>query len=103
MKIWLDEEMSVCVCVVVLKICSSLKDFGRVKWIYVDLVKWGLDVDMYVVILLVYVYVKCGSLVDVRNVFEGICFWDVMLWNVMILGYIWVENGIEVLILYGCM
>lgn len=103
LKIRSDEEMSARACVAALKICSSLKDLGRAKRIHADLVKRGLDADMYVATLLVHVYAKCGSLVDARNVFEGIRSRDVMLWNAMISGYIRVENGTEALTLYGRM
>ncbi|XP_024540298.1 pentatricopeptide repeat-containing protein At4g39530-like isoform X1 [Selaginella moellendorffii] len=51
----------------------------------------GFESDIFVAATLVDMYVKCGSLVDARGVFERAPFHNTVLWNALVMGY--VENG----------
>lgn len=71
-----------------------------VKTIHSDIVKSGFMSDVFVSNMLVDAYVKCGSLVNARNVFDSMSSRNVVSWSSMILGYAQVEQGGEALNLY---
>ncbi|KAJ7521184.1 hypothetical protein O6H91_19G042000 [Diphasiastrum complanatum] len=90
--------------VAVLKACGSLaaveagkmagvksvktRSLKKGKLIHSQIVKMGLDTDIFVHNSLVDMYAKCGSMVDARQVFDNMRHRDVVTWNALILGYI---------------
>lgn len=67
--------------------CRVLADLEEGKRIHAEAVKYGCDSDLYVATRLVYMYGKCGSLVDALNVFHGLPQRNVVLWTVMLSAY----------------
>lgn len=62
---------------------------GRSVYVYVW--KKCFDLDVYLGSIVVVMYGKCGSIEDVRIVFDGLFVKNVVLWNVML--FIFVEYG----------
>ncbi|KAJ8646494.1 hypothetical protein MRB53_008242 [Persea americana] len=57
-----------------LKACSQLSDLQRGKQIQVDVVKNGVDSDIYIQNTLIRFYGSCKEIFDARGVFDGMCF-----------------------------
>src|SRR5207244_1456356 len=70
----------------ILNPCSSAGTLEWVKEVHRHILKAGLESDLRVGTALVYMYGKCGSLDDVRLVFDRTEDRDVITWNVMIGG-----------------
>lgn len=75
----------------------------EVKLIHSDMVKAGLETDVYAGSMLVDTYGKCGSLVNAKAVFEKLPHRNVVSWNAIILGYAQIGEGEEALKLYARM
>lgn len=75
--------------------------FGKV--VYVDIFGGMIEFYVFVGSFFVDMYFKCGSLEDVWKVFDRLWDKDVVIWNVMILGYVWFGFGKEVLDVYRFM
>ncbi|CAF2123558.1 BnaA03g19160D [Brassica napus] len=71
-----------------LKACSSLQNLGYGKTIHASIIVLGLRQDPFVATSLVNMYVKCGSLNNAVQVFDGLsrC-GDVTVWNSLLDGY----------------
>ncbi|KAH7428058.1 hypothetical protein KP509_10G073600 [Ceratopteris richardii] len=75
-----------------LKACAMLRDLSRGCELHDEISKKGiLEGDSFVSSSLVNMYVKCGSLVKAKAVFDQISQRDVVSWTAMISGY--VEHG----------
>lgn len=58
------------------------------RYIYCEVNKVGFGFDVYVVIILVNMYNSCGSMLEVWYVFNLLYWWDVVVWNVMMISYV---------------
>lgn len=67
---------------------KEVRFLGKGKVVYVDVWRYGLDCDVFVGSSLISMYLKLGSIVDVRRVFEGLFCWNMVCWNVMLVGYV---------------
>lgn len=76
----------------VLKACSALQNVETGVRIHEHAKRHNLDKDVYVSTALVNFYVKCGCLVEAREVFDEMLERDVVAWNAMVSGYS--TNGI---------
>lgn len=63
----------------------------------------GLELDVVVGNIFLSMYVKCGSLDEVCNVFDILFRKDVVIWISMLVVYVEYEDGREVFYLYGRM
>nr|GMD35034.1 pentatricopeptide repeat-containing protein At3g16610 [Ipomoea batatas] len=70
----------------VLKACSGLQDLENGVRIHEDVERQGFGNDVYVCTALVDFYVKCGCLVEAREVFDGMRERDTVAWNALIAG-----------------
>lgn len=71
----------------VLKACSGLSALNRGKEIHVDIIKSGVDPNVFVGTALIDMYVKCGKVEDARQAFDEMPERNVASWNTVILGY----------------
>lgn len=81
-------------------VCFKEKALGKARTIHSDAVNRRLESDIFVGNSLVDVYVKCGSLMDARRVFENLPHKDVVSWNIIISGYAQAEECEAALQLY---
>lgn len=70
-----------------LRACSSIGDLDQGWKIHSDIVKSGLEYDIFVGNTLIDVYGKCQSLGDAQAVFDRLQFQDVVSWSALISGY----------------
>ncbi|RWR77273.1 putative pentatricopeptide repeat-containing protein [Cinnamomum micranthum f. kanehirae] len=84
----------------VLPACAHLGMFRIGKSIHGLLIRWGIEMNVYVETSLVDLYARCGSLGIARRLFEKMSQRNVVSWNTIISGYS--ENGLgeEALNLY---
>ncbi|KAF9671566.1 hypothetical protein SADUNF_Sadunf12G0060800 [Salix dunnii] len=80
-------------CLAALSSCASIKCSSHGLEIHGFLVKNGLDSDEFLVSGLIEMYMKCGDIKNAENVFERIrdnelVGRNMVVWNVMILGYV---------------
>ncbi|XP_058096481.1 pentatricopeptide repeat-containing protein At2g36730 [Magnolia sinica] len=73
------------------KACARLFDLEGGRQVQAEIVKNGVDSDVYVQNTLIHFYGSCGRICDARRVFDGMCFRTVVSWNTIISGY--VENS----------
>jgi pentatricopeptide repeat protein len=71
----------------VLPACAHLRDLEQGKEIHDEIVKGGLERNVFVASALVNMYVKCGSIENARQVFDKITEPNAVLSTVMIAGY----------------
>ncbi|KAG8373398.1 hypothetical protein BUALT_Bualt11G0020200 [Buddleja alternifolia] len=71
----------------VLKACSALQDVETGVKIHGHAKRLNLDNDVYVCTALVDFYVKCGCLLEAREVFDEMPERDVVAWNAMVSGF----------------
>ncbi|GER27089.1 pentatricopeptide repeat-containing family protein [Striga asiatica] len=71
----------------VLKACAALQDFETGTRIHEQSKRYGLEKDVYVCTALVDFYVKCGCLVEAKNVFDKMPERDVVAWNALVNGF----------------
>ncbi|CAA0826656.1 Pentatricopeptide repeat-containing protein [Striga hermonthica] len=71
----------------VLKACAAMQDFETGARIHEDTKRYGLETDVYVCTALVDFYVKCGCMVEAKNVFDKMPERDVVAWNALINGF----------------
>lgn len=71
----------------VLKACGAEEAHKKGQVIHGHVVKFGLDLDLYVGNALVTFYAKCKDVDISRRVFDGILQKDIVSWNSMISGY----------------
>eukprot|EP01018_Ginkgo_biloba_P032089 Gb_22773 [translate_table: standard] len=84
----------------VLPACANLAALEQGKEIHENIVKSGLQSDIFVNNALVDMYAKCGSIENAHNVFDKMTQRDVVSWNVMIVGYAIHGCGKEALLLF---
>eukprot|EP00253_Pinus_taeda_P000868 PITA_00868 len=71
----------------VLKACAGLLSLGEGKEIHDQIIRVGLESDLFVGNALVGMYSKCGEMGKARQVFDKMPKRDVVSWNEMIAGY----------------
>ncbi|KAJ8646232.1 hypothetical protein MRB53_007980 [Persea americana] len=69
-----------------LEACSQLLDLRRGKQIQANVVKNGVDSDIYIHNTLIRFYGSCKEISDACWVFDGMCFKTVVSWNSIISG-----------------
>ncbi|KAH7426998.1 hypothetical protein KP509_10G025700 [Ceratopteris richardii] len=80
-----------------LKACSSLFDLDQGKTIHSEVIKNGLDLDLYIGNSLITMYGTCGKVEDAESVFERVQQRDVVTWSALMTGYANDGLGKEVL------
>ncbi|KAJ7536751.1 hypothetical protein O6H91_12G081800 [Diphasiastrum complanatum] len=73
--------------VAVLNACASQAAFQEGRLVHAQVIRQGLDSDMFVGSSLVDMYSKCGSIVDACRVFNNMPTHNVVSWSAMIMGY----------------
>eukprot|EP01018_Ginkgo_biloba_P031744 Gb_11663 [translate_table: standard] len=81
----------------ILPACASLAALEHGKEVHEDIIRIGFQSHVFLGSALVDMYAKCGSIEDARKVFDKMTTRDVVLWNVMILGYAMHGCGMEAL------
>eukprot|EP01018_Ginkgo_biloba_P013167 Gb_21056 [translate_table: standard] len=75
----------------VLPVCAKLAALEQGIKIHEEIIRNGLQSDVFVESALVDMYAKCGNTERARNVFDKMCQRDVVCWNAMLAGY--AQNG----------
>ncbi|XP_042014937.1 pentatricopeptide repeat-containing protein At2g33680-like [Salvia splendens] len=75
----------------VLNACSDSEEIAVGRQVHAYLVKLGFEFQMYIMTALIYMYAKCGFIVDAQRGFDTLDEADLVLWTSMIGGY--VQNG----------
>eukprot|EP01018_Ginkgo_biloba_P024036 Gb_18979 [translate_table: standard] len=75
----------------VLPACADMASLKNGKEVHEEIIKSGLQSDLFVGSALVDMYVKCKSFENARKVFDNMSERDVVSWNAMIAGYS--QNG----------
>ncbi|KAF7099907.1 hypothetical protein CFC21_101488 [Triticum aestivum] len=83
-----------------LSACAQLGALSLGKWVHKIISKENLELNVYVITALIDMYVKCGSIVEARRIFDRMDNKNVVSWNVMISGYGLHGQGAEALKLY---
>lgn len=52
------------------------------------MIRIGVNLDLFVVSVFFYMYLKCGNVRSVRKVFEGMFRFDLVFWILLIVGYV---------------
>ncbi|KAJ7564381.1 hypothetical protein O6H91_02G014700 [Diphasiastrum complanatum] len=73
--------------VVLLKACACIAALEQGKQLHLDIIKSGLQSDVFVGNALVDMYAKCGSIEDAHRMFNNMHERDVVSWNALIAGY----------------
>eukprot|EP01018_Ginkgo_biloba_P018849 Gb_21580 [translate_table: standard] len=84
----------------VLKACAGLSSLQLGMDIHDDIVRTGLESDIFVGTSLVAMYAKCGSIELARQVFDNMSTRNVVSWNAMIAGYAQIGHVNETLTLF---
>ncbi|CAM6028537.1 unnamed protein product [Sphagnum balticum] len=84
----------------ILNACASLRALEEGKCIHEQIIKSSFDSNVNVTTRIINMYVKCGSMEDAFKVFHSMPARDVVVWNVMILGYVKYGQGQKALVLY---
>ncbi|GAV61137.1 PPR domain-containing protein/PPR_2 domain-containing protein/PPR_3 domain-containing protein/DYW_deaminase domain-containing protein [Cephalotus follicularis] len=71
----------------VLKSCVDLSCILMGKCVHGQILRIGLEFDLYVGTSLIDMYVKCGQLAEARKLFDKMTVKDVSSWNALIAGY----------------
>ncbi|PKU66944.1 pentatricopeptide repeat-containing protein At4g08210 [Dendrobium catenatum] len=80
---------------VALKACAKLGDLDMGKWVHKQIQKFQLQFDTALINAVIDMYVKCGSLVEARKIFDMKISLNSASWNTMICGYCNVGEMIE--------
>lgn len=72
----------------IFNVCKSLDFLEFGKWVYFLIMKVGLEFDFYVSNVFVSMFVNCGDLMFVKNLFNDMFKWDLVLWNIIIVGFV---------------
>jgi pentatricopeptide repeat protein len=84
----------------VLNVCASLAALEEGRTIHSQIIKCGLESDVFVSNSLVDMYAKCGSIEDAWKVFNRMPTHDVVSWSAIILGHVKCGHGLKALGLY---
>ncbi|KAI5072875.1 hypothetical protein GOP47_0012981 [Adiantum capillus-veneris] len=76
-----------------LKACGSVKSLADGHAFHIEIMKRGLDRDLFIGNALVDFYMKCNSILNAQKVFDMLPVRDVVLWNTMAAGY--AESNLE--------
>eukprot|EP01018_Ginkgo_biloba_P009890 Gb_09361 [translate_table: standard] len=71
----------------VLKVCACVAALQQGEQVHTQMIKTGLDSDVFVGSTLVDMYAKCTRIKDSRQVFDKLVKLDIVSWNVMITAY----------------
>ncbi|KAI5068876.1 hypothetical protein GOP47_0017221 [Adiantum capillus-veneris] len=71
----------------ILKACATLASLDHGRLVHREIMKQGLQFDLFVGNSLVGMFAKCGNLQDARRVFDALHVRDVISWSAMIEGY----------------
>lgn len=74
-------------CVTVLGLCASLRDLKLGLEIHGNMLRNGIEFDVYVSGAIVNMYGKCHNILNARNVFEKLQVRNVVLWTAMMANY----------------
>lgn len=83
-----------------LKACASASTLGEAKLIHSQIIESGFECDRFIGASLIDTYAKCRTLDDARKVFNQLLDKDVVIWGVMMTGYLEVGISREVLHLF---
>ncbi|MCO5585762.1 hypothetical protein L7F22_039698 [Adiantum nelumboides] len=75
----------------VLKACAIIQALEEGRLIHIDALKCDSASGIVMRSILIFMYIKCGSIVDARRVFDMLAIQDVVSWSSIIEGY--TENG----------
>ncbi|KAF5203107.1 Pentatricopeptide repeat-containing protein [Thalictrum thalictroides] len=67
--------------------CKRLDALHQGKWVHGCMIKLGVDENLFVVSSLLDMYLKCGTIMDARLVFDELEIVDLVSWTTMIVGY----------------
>ncbi|KAK9272828.1 hypothetical protein L1049_003206 [Liquidambar formosana] len=84
-----------------LKACATLLAFEEGRQIQVDIVKHGLDTDVYVQNTLIHFYGSCRKILDARRVFDAMTLRTVVSWNSVISACVensWFDDSIALFV-----
>ncbi|CAN6457706.1 unnamed protein product [Victoria cruziana] len=70
-----------------LQSCTRNRFLEGGVWVHLRIIKSGFEFDEFVLVSLLNVYIKCGSLGLAREVFDGTTPRNLIAWNTMIAGY----------------
>ncbi|OWM72840.1 hypothetical protein CDL15_Pgr021146 [Punica granatum] len=84
-----------------LKGCSACSDFLLGKQVHSQVIRLGWAADSYVGSALMEVYAKCGQMELARSVYSSLSKQNVVLWNVMLNGYVLTGDVDEVMRLFN--
>ncbi|KAJ7563077.1 hypothetical protein O6H91_03G096100 [Diphasiastrum complanatum] len=84
----------------VLNACASVQDLDEGRRLHTQLLRYGLELDVFVGSSLVDMYAKCGEMQDACRVFHEMPERDVFSWNALITGYVKARLGKKALDLY---
>ncbi|MCO5571107.1 hypothetical protein L7F22_024839 [Adiantum nelumboides] len=83
--------------VCILKACSSILNLDQGRELHCHIVKIGMDIDTFVVNILIKMYGHCGSTEDAQSVFDLTQARDVVTWSALMTSYIRGGHGKDVL------
>ena len=84
----------------VLKACAKVSALRRGKQVHAAIIRTKVKSDAYVGSALIDMYVKCGCVLDARQVFYGMHKRNNVLWTIMIVGYAQNGYGVEAIALF---
>lgn len=70
-------------------VCVDVRNVDKGRELYNLILKVGWDIDFFVGIVLINMYIKCGDIGDVIKVFDNLLMWDLVIWILMIIGLVW--------------
>lgn len=84
----------------ILKLCNGLVYLDDGKQFYKVIIELGFEFSVCVQIVFVNMYCRCESLLDVWKMFNKFFRKDIGLWMMMIVGYVQMDYGEEVFVLF---
>lgn len=84
----------------ILKACSTIAAIEQVRLIHHEIIRCGLESDLFLGSTLIDIYAKCGSVEAAYKVFDKLPNRNVVSWGAMIAGYAQHDGGLIALELY---